>query len=311
MPYYFFPPTKIATRQIEELFDFIWPTAAALWNLRWQVNGFLQEIPEATPLQLNDRFVWGSDIHGANLRRACVETSWDDQKHNLAGVILTNAFAIYERWADEILTCVGEPADSGKALQYSDTAIKGGLQAAIKKACLKESRTIKTAFYPSYVASRKYSWPIISNLLACYRFFKEIRNDQIHRGGVAGKRAGAAYLEFAPVSTKAALGMNGALIHDPISEGDKIRLHLRGVVGFCDVLFRMIVTIDAELCRSIHAEAVLEDALRSSKHPAMLSGNPQRRQMQVVNSCKSAGLPRPLDVEAVRQFLLAKRIVAL
>ncbi len=81
MAYYFFPPTRVAVAQISELFDFVWPTAAALWNLRWQVSGFLQEVPKSSPVQLNDRFVFGSKIHGTNLKKACVETTWQAQKH--------------------------------------------------------------------------------------------------------------------------------------------------------------------------------------------------------------------------------------
>src|SRR4051794_1493616 len=35
--YLFFKYSRSTFGQISELFDFIWPTAAALWNLRWQV----------------------------------------------------------------------------------------------------------------------------------------------------------------------------------------------------------------------------------------------------------------------------------
>src|SRR5216683_8315482 len=120
MAFYFFPPTKIAVTQITELFDFVWPTAAALWNLRSQVNGFVQAVPNVTPKQLNDRFVFGSGIHGTNLRKACIETTWEEQKHHMSGIILTNAFATYEHWADEILSCVGMSGGLGKRLQFDD-----------------------------------------------------------------------------------------------------------------------------------------------------------------------------------------------
>jgi hypothetical protein len=49
MAHYFFPSTESATDQITELFGFVWPTAAALWNLRWQVKGFLQEVDNPLP----------------------------------------------------------------------------------------------------------------------------------------------------------------------------------------------------------------------------------------------------------------------
>jgi hypothetical protein len=311
MAHYFFPPTEAATDQIAELFSFVWPTAAALWNLRWQVKGFLLETEVTpTPVQLNDRFVFGSGIHGTNLTKACVETSWDEQKHHLAGMILTNAFAVYEHWADEILVCVGMPDSKGKLLQFDHGPMDPkGLRGVIHSVCATESNVLKTSFYPRYASSPKYSWPLIANLTACYRFFKELRNAQIHNGGIADKKAAAAYTAFAPAATKTALGMKGVLEHDSISEGDKIKLHIRGVVGLCDILFRMMVTIDAELSRCIKAEDVLETRFEKKKRHRVLSGNPHRRRMQVLDICKSAGLPKPIDSELVRKFLISKRLI--
>jgi hypothetical protein len=313
MAYYFFPPTESATDQITELFDFVWPTAAALWNLRWQVRGFLDEADfRPTALQLNDRFVFGSGIHGANLKRACVDTTWEEQKHHLAGIILTNAFAVYEHWADEILMCIGMPADKGKLLQFDDGPTGNrGLRGTISAACATESAVLKRAFYPIYASSSKYSWPLIANLVACYRFFKELRNSQIHNGGKADKRAADAFAAFSPVATKSALGMKGALVHDAVAEGDKIKLHLRGVVGFCDVLFRMMVSIDAELSRCIAAEAVLEARFKKARRRSMLSGRPQRRRAQTNDICRSAGLPSSADPDLVWQFLISKKLIRL
>jgi hypothetical protein len=312
MAYHFFPATRAAAVQITELFDFVWPTAAALWNLRWQVAGFLNEVPTATPKQLNDRFVFGSHIHGANLRRASVEISWENQQSRLASIILANAFSVYEHWADEILLSVGMGADRGRLLQFDEgPSGKPGLRSTIGNLCASESAMLKTAYYPIFCKSSKYSWPIISNLLLCYRYFKELRNSQIHNGGKASDKAAEAAREFAPVSTKAALGMKGELIHHPIVKGSDIVLSLRGVVGFCDILLRMMITVDAELSRSLSAEAVLETAIKATKLDTTFSSNPQRRHMQVIRCCKSVGLPKPANVEAMRQFIVKRRLMTI
>lgn len=303
---YFFPATRAAASQITELFDFVWPTAAALWNLRWQVGGFLNEVPAATPAQLNDRFVFGSGIHGTNLRKACVKTTWEEQKHHLSAILLTNAFAIYEHWTDEILISLAMTDGKGERLQRKDSpGGKIGLQTTVQNLCLPESSTLKTAYYPIYSSSPKHSWSKIANLMACYRFFKELRNAQVHNGGVASKRATDAYAAFAPVSGKAALGMKGDLIHAPVVEGEKVALHLRGLVGFCDILLRIIVTLDAELCRSERAEAVFEAAFKPLQKRT-LSSNPKRRHMQIVNLCRAAGFPKTSDTELVRKFLISR-----
>src|SRR5260370_397989 len=101
MPAFFFAATQNAHQQITEIYDFVWPTAAAMWNLRWQVAGYLQIVPTATVPQLNARFTEGAAIHGANLRRACVEHTWDQQTEAFGRIVLTNTIAIYEGWLEE------------------------------------------------------------------------------------------------------------------------------------------------------------------------------------------------------------------
>jgi hypothetical protein len=65
----FFPATREALAQMTALFDFVWPTAAALWNLRWQVQGFVAEVPTATVDELRKRFLFGSGLEGVDLNR--------------------------------------------------------------------------------------------------------------------------------------------------------------------------------------------------------------------------------------------------
>jgi hypothetical protein len=72
----------------------------------------------------------------------------------------------------------------------------------------------------------------------------------------------------------------------------------------------MIVTVDAELCRSQHAEQIMEKAFKEAKHQT-LSSKPQRRHMQILQYCRAAGLPKPTDTDIIRQFLLSKRLITI
>jgi hypothetical protein len=85
---YFFAESKNAHDQITAIFDFISPALAALWNLRWQVRGYIDTNPHASPDTLEKRFVLGSGVHGANLRRACVNITWEQQQEEMATVVL-------------------------------------------------------------------------------------------------------------------------------------------------------------------------------------------------------------------------------
>ena len=307
----FFPASRQAIEQITSLFDFVWPTAAALWNLRWQVQGFIAEVPDVTVEQLKQRFLFGSNIDTVDLKRTVTEYTWENQTATFGSFVLTNAFAIYEQWADEVLHSLGERAGSGKKLQFIDRPGKPGIGATLASLTAAESAMLKSAFYPSYLANKKYALPQLNNLLLCYRYFKEIRNAQIHLGGIANQAAVDAYAAFLPVSGRAALGRKGELSFDPASLGSPVTLNLRSVVGFTDVLIKIIVTVDAELSRAERSEALFERAFRAVNRRVMLSATPRKRDAQVKERCFKAGYPRPLNAPIVYDFLKDRRLIVI
>ncbi len=307
----FFEATRDAASEITALFDFIWVAAPALWNLRWQVNGFLTEVPTASSDDLVARFVHGSGIHGTNLKRACIDTTWEQQTQKFASVVLTNAFAIYEHWADEIIIALDVPDVTGKDFQFPDSKSKRGLPGTVARLCSVESPTLKVAYYPVLASNVKYSWPHVANHLICYRYFKEARNSLFHHGGIASRNGQTAYEAFAAVNSRQTLGIKTALQVDALVEGQPFTLHLRGVIGFCDVLWRLMHTVDAELSRSVHAEKAFEAMLRAISNPrrTTLPREPSRRNSRVIRRCNAAGLPAPADANAVYSFMLQKGLV--
>src|SRR5271166_4590543 len=82
--YLFFETSRSAFQQVSDLFDFVWPTAVALWNLRWQVQGFAGTKTHVTKAELHGRFVLGSGVHSANIERACLDTTWEEQQGQFA-----------------------------------------------------------------------------------------------------------------------------------------------------------------------------------------------------------------------------------
>ena len=240
-----------------------------MWNLRWQVNGFLSVCPDALSNVLTNRFVHGSDIHGANLKRAYVESSWEEQKEKLAGFLLVNVIALYESYLsclhDQLASCNDTKSafDLRKAtenLQFpTDTANKkgGGIWNAIETIRTRESEMLKNAFYDGLLKNKKNSKANLDNLMHCYRYFKECRNALIHSGGRAGKNTKSAYDRF--LSVASSLGLGETPCHFQIEEGEPVRLNLRGIVGFCDVVLRIIATVDAELSFTEPAEHIFKN----------------------------------------------------
>ncbi|GAA5531289.1 hypothetical protein [Herpetosiphon gulosus] len=127
----FFEVSRQTYTQVTGLFDFLWPTAAAMWNLRWQVDSFLRSYPNATNHELENRFVLGSGIHGSNLRRACITHTWDEQQHEFAKFLLINIFAIYESWIKAVLEELGSFTKTNeKSLQFPLRLIRMGSRLA-------------------------------------------------------------------------------------------------------------------------------------------------------------------------------------
>ena len=293
---YFFAATDHAHDQITRLFEFVWPTAAAMWNLRWQVAGYLQVVPTATVAQLSARFMEGADVHGANLRRACVDHTWGQQKEIFARFVLANTIAVYEGWIEEVLETLGKNSKSLQtALQFPDpvggggAAGKNGVSAGISALTAIQSTPIRDSFYAGLVGGKYYAKGALNEMLRCYRFFKELRNCDMHRGGMADQRVVDAYNQFAPVANTAKLGVAEVPQHTPPVAGAPLQISLRGVVGFSGLVIKILATLDGELSRSKAAEKALI-ARWAAVHPKskMLSAKPLRRQQQITKMGNSA-----------------------
>lgn len=64
----FFNTSRKAANRLTEIFDFAWPTTIALWNLRWQVEGYVKVKPDVNQSELTSRFISGSSITGSTVR---------------------------------------------------------------------------------------------------------------------------------------------------------------------------------------------------------------------------------------------------
>lgn len=253
-PKIFFPASKQASKRITELFEFVWSTSAAQWNLRWQIGGFLQAKPTATDKELDDRFVAGSGVHGASLRRACVDTTWESQQEQFAKFLLIDLCAMYESWIDAMGDIFKFSRTVELQLQSPSTAPGGGVGKALSGLLQKRSPEMEALLYPGLRAHRKNSLAQIEELLVCYRYFKECRNSIAHRGASANQATLDAYGDFAGQTAKS-LGLAEVPVHHGVSNvGDPVKLNLRGVVGFGEVVLRLIITLDAELSKSQLAE---------------------------------------------------------
>jgi hypothetical protein len=80
-------------------------------------------------------------------------------------------------------------------------------------------------------------------------------------------------------------------------------LDLHGVVGFSDVLRRLVLTIDAELTSTTFAERVLLDRWREEFGVVQTSSEMKRRHATIGRHLKKLGLPQLPHVAGVEGAL--------
>jgi hypothetical protein len=277
-----------------------------MWNLRWQVQGFLQVRPDATQDELVQRFASGATIKGNEIRRACVDNSWEDQEQRFSLILFTNTIAIFEEFLDIIvgLTMAGETKlKVVKALQYPVGHSRRDYSTAYNALGATVPELVDVFRSPDALG-RWYSGSKIQNLLLCYRFFKEIRNSWIHNGGRATQGLMDAYAAFLPVATPAQLGVKEVPRYTVPTLNVTNVPHLRGAYGFSDIVLRIIATYDRDLSDRRGAlvdinsrlgritGVKLSHTLGKAKHEKLIKGLFQR-----------ALMPPPKQTAALLQFL--------
>lgn len=309
----FFTISKNIFDQVTDTFDFVWPTSAALWNLRWQVRGFIEVNPNATVNELEGRFISGSKIHGANIRRAFIDHSWEQQQEQLAKFLLINICALYDAWAGEVLETLHISISKKKnfviELGQPSNGAKGVLN-VINNISTNESDILKNAFYSQLLTHKKNSLHQLDNLLICYRYFKECRNCIVHNNRIADQKTVNAYLQFVAIAKPENFDIKEVPQHI-LTEIDKpIRLSIRGIVGLSDVVRRMIATIDAELARSESAEfEFLARWKKKIPSKIQLSNDENRKRKQIMSYVLSLGFPSPIRTDQLEQFLIVNNLI--
>lgn len=311
----FFLPSKAVASRITETFGFVWPTAAAIWNLRWQVQGLVGAYPSISEKELLGRFVDGSGIHGVNLRGACIEKSWEDQQEQFAKFLLFELCALYESWSEAIAEQLSLPGDSWKSLQFPSGITPGGQPSGIAKILNliagNASPTFSASFHSSLKTNRKYSPKYLEELLICYRYFKELRNYLIHGSDSAHRKLVIAERNYS-VLTAAALGATERPEFFPVASSASPKPSLRGVVGFGEVVLKMVCTIDIAFAATSFAEHDFRRRwkIENGKTPSLVATlDAPRRNRRIGVLTRKLGLPSPAITPGFLAWLRSEGLV--
>lgn len=264
----FFTPSKLLTAQITELFDDIWPVVTAMKNLRWQVRGYYEENKIGANENLSRKFVEPIDkTNRPNLYRTCIEEEWEDQEYFIAKILLVQTFACYEAWCDNILKVLHRNSNNdGKKLQFPN--LINPLLSAMKTGASPE---LTNSLYPQYVANSKlYAPQCLEDWLKVYRYFKECRNCIMHAGGIANDATVTAYESVKTFTTTDLMVEEVPIMYEPVV-GEYLKVSLRGVVGFSQIVLRIVETLDIEMIQCKYADEYFVNRIKEECHRDMTS----------------------------------------
>ena len=223
------------------------------------VNGVKNEFPSISERELIAKFSVGSGIHGVNYKRAFFESSWEMQQAKFAWMILNSTIPIYEGWLEEL-----------KQTFFSDLKIKdmqfpNKVQVEVNRLKQHSSAVLTNSFYQTYSTKKYRCYTHIDALMKTYRVFKEARNCYMHNGSKANQALISAYADFLAVATTSNLCVSEVPEFVQPTLNSDIQISLRGVVGFSNIIIKIIVSLDAELLCTSAAEQELLNRYRE-KH---------------------------------------------
>ena len=306
---FFFASSASFQRQLTDLYDMIHPTAAAMWNLRWQVAGYVAERGPGGRDELHGRFVAGSGIGSANLERHCVDKSWEEQQSELALLALYAGISLYEGWTATLE--VTAPADRTK-LQFHSRGTEGrtkpGAREVVDNYRSNPSPAVEQVFGQVLRSSPRYMPGRLEDLLLAYRCFKEVRNCGAHAGRIANAHAENAYRDAQ--GRVSALGARGGRLSLPrVVDGRPVAVSLTDVQALWAVMLSLVVTLDADLATTAVGEQALLSRWKGVHTFRMLSGEVDKRERQLLRMNSSVGLPRPDDPAALFELLRGQRLL--
>jgi hypothetical protein len=267
-------PTEQLRLNLGEVQDFLWPTAAALWNLRWQARGLIAELPDIDDDVLTARFIEGSSLgkeFGKKaFRRSFLDTTWEDNTNSLARILLVEIVAIYESWCDGIDNDINaylakkgkEEIPLASLLQVYDGSSGGylgaiaKLQARLGKPDPRFADSISRSFRESSKVPKQEN---LAALMMTYRYFKELRNAILHGHSQISERFASRQQSYQDL-TRDDLGVREKPHFFP-SEGGKIpNVSLRGAAALTDIVLRLALYVDATILDSaLGQEYVLQE----------------------------------------------------
>lgn len=237
-----FASTHSALNEITRTQDMVWAIDAGLSNLRQDIQEYYSSNPSANDTQAKNSVLHGNTNHRVSLKTVGINFSWEEEQQYVAELLLVNGFAIFDTWVDNIVDAAFVSV-SKKQRDKIKKDLKTGDPTSLNNYYASEPKaTLANCFHITFPLQTLY----IDKLWLVYKYFKSLRNCHAHGSKTFTSIAETNYNAISSfVNTD--IGVKEFPKIEPTVCGEKIVIYLRGVVGFYDVLLRIIRHYDTFL----------------------------------------------------------------
>lgn len=318
----FFEASQSACQEITKTFDMVWALDAGLWNLRQDATEFFVNNPGENNNAAKSAIVKGLYIHGLNLERIAHGYTWEQEEEFISEILLINATAIFDAWVDDFVCSVLTLVSNRKKKDIASDMKKGEFLSFETELKNEPTSQIKGCFK---ITGRS---TYCDNLRLIYKYFKSCRNCLAHGDKVFSKVAADNYSVIATLA-KEDCGLKEVPQMIVTVKDEPFKLKLRGVVGFYDILIRIItyydklaadkIGVDNEILRrwqkllkqkkmseSDNNNIKVNDrGLETENYTLLMSHSKDRRELAIRNYFKSISIYIPLKnkTDVVYTFL--------
>lgn len=279
-----FEATYIAQQAITQICDMAWALEAGLWNLRTAAQKYYAESPNAKALEAKKALTHGLAHCRLNPRYIANELSWKYEQQYLAQTLLINAFAIFDGWVDnfvdstisaEVLNeIISSKNSDNKSRTYHDRTQGDEIKDAFKKGIFQT--------YDDVLKNEKASMLCncfnfimkcptdnhLKQLRLIYKYFKSCRNCCVHGNMRFTYIAEQNYKEIQNLS-KDDCGLTEFPQIAFTKKDEPVKLVFRGVVGFFEVLKKIMIYYDLMAANKIAADNELVKRWKKGTYKAI------------------------------------------
>lgn len=296
-----------AIQKITQTLDIIWAIHTGLWELRNSIKDYFDKHPNVSNKDAINNLIKCNQTVRLNPRKIAFQLSWEDQEQYLSEILLIYATSIFDDWTNNFLTSIFPQKSNKQKKKLVDNVRQGNFTVLNTELAHAKKSLISNCFNLKLDVPKDY----IDKLCDVYMYFKACRNCCSHGNSNFSTRAEKAFIKIKNFKSSDFKGMKEFPQIAPTESGKPLKLIFRGVVGFYDIIYRIVSYYDLVAADTIAIENELLNRWKNIDNDIKLSFNKEKRNSSIQKYLINTKMRAPLDdkLDIVYKFLQSNQLV--